>query len=77
MRENSENVIVQFFANGERYALRLWSHVPRVGDEVMLEARRESSAGRKIAFNVKRVVWGVEADTDPYQAVNVEIEQSN
>lgn len=73
----SDKVAVAFFLDGEKYAMRLWQHIPRVGDEVMLGAGRKAPAGEKIACIVKRVVWGVEAETDPvdFQAVNIEIER--
>lgn len=71
-----QNAVIAFFLDGERYALRQWSHVPRVGDEVMLGAGRDRP-GEKMACRVVRVVWGVEAETDPHnlQFINIEIER--
>jgi len=62
---------ITFFLKGEQYAMRTWWHVPRAGDEVMLHHK-----GKKIAFEVVRVVWGVESEQDElmdWQRVNIEI----
>jgi hypothetical protein len=52
-----EGILIQFFVDGQPYALRRWRSVPRRGDEVML---RDSATGAKVPFEVTRVVWGVE-----------------
>ncbi len=73
-------VQINFILDGRQWAGRLWFHVPRVGDEVMLgvgRAKRKLLADKdgKAPFGVVRVVWGVERDkSDPWQSVNVEIE---
>ncbi|MBO6901416.1 MAG: hypothetical protein JJ864_08720 [Rhizobiaceae bacterium] len=72
----SEKVSIRFFdAHGE-YAARYWSHVPRVGDEIMLSAGKRYGPDKsgKAAFIVVRVVWGVEGPDDHrVQCVNIEI----
>jgi len=62
---------IYFFLKKERYAMRVWWNVPRVGDEVMLNFK-----GKQKAFKVIRVVWGVESEAEygmGYQCANVEI----
>ena len=71
-----EKAHIRFFdAHGE-YAGRYWHHVPRAGDEVMLNAgkRYKADASGKAAFRVRRVVWGVEGPDDRIECANVEIE---
>ena len=71
---------IAFFVGNEKWAVRYWAAVPRVGDEVMLGAgkdRFEADPFGKAAFRVKRVVWGVEpldASINDRQDVNVEVE---
>lgn len=67
------NVHIQFFLDGESYAARMWNHVPRTGDEIMLNAPKGEEG--KIACRINRVVWGVEPDNqrDSWQSVNIEI----
>lgn len=69
-----KNIIVIFFLNDESYAMRVWAHVPRVGDEVMLHGRRNTPEENiKSPYKVTRVVWGIESDINQKQEVNVDI----
>jgi len=70
-----EKVEIRFFDDFGEYAGRFWSHVPRVGDEIMLNAgkRYEADSSGKTAFVVERVVWGVEGTRDRHQCVNIKI----
>jgi hypothetical protein len=77
--ERSPEVEIGFFVGQNKYAVRRWPSVPRVGDQVMLGAGKDypADAFGKAAFVVVRVVWGVEAvDAHRYdpQAVNIEVE---
>lgn len=69
-------VDIRIFLDGKPYAARYWHHVPRAGDEIMLQYPPKGPKGEKCAFIVKRIVWGVEgpreADRD-VQAVNIEV----
>lgn len=71
-----EMVEIRFFDGQSEYAARYWEHVPRAGDEIMLNAGKRYVADRsgKAAFIVKRVVWGVEGPNDRHQCVNIEVE---
>ncbi len=75
---SNDKVSIGFFDGQRKYAGRYWSLVPRVGDEVMLNAgeryAENADASGKAAFRVKRVVWGVEGPSDHCQCVNIEIE---
>lgn len=69
-------ISIRFFDRHGEYAGRFWHHVPRVGDEIMLNAgcRYVGDVHGKAAFSVKRVVWGVEGPSDHCECVNIEIE---
>lgn len=71
-----EKVSIRFFDDHGEYAARYWCHVPRAGDEIMLNAGQRYFADPhgKAAFRVKRVVWGVEGPNDRSECVNIEIE---
>lgn len=73
----TDKISIRFFDGHGEFAARYWTHVPRAGDEVMLGSGKRylnlaDSAG-KVAFTVKRVVWGVEGPNDRSLCVNIEI----
>ena len=49
-----KSVAIDIILDGQRYAYRTWSHVPRVGDVIQLR-------GGEVHLEVVRVVW---ADDD-------------
>lgn len=65
-------VSIDFFLDGRVYAHRYWFHVPRVGDEVNL---RDAESDGVMTCRVLRVVWGVEEQSSPCQAANIELER--
>jgi hypothetical protein len=77
----TDKIEVTFFLDGKAYGSRFWTHVPRVGDEVMLNIPRSAPATQRdvqrkqMVCNVCRVVWGVELDTALRQAVNIVVER--
>lgn len=74
--EREAKAYVRFFDPHGEYATRMWFHVPRVGDEIMLGAghRYYADAAGKAAFKVLRVVWGTEGERDRFECVNIELE---
>ena len=63
---------VYFFLDNQQYAYRTWTHIPSVGDEVMLGPDSD-----RTAYVVKRLVWGNEGGNmhEP-QRVNIEIKRA-
>jgi hypothetical protein len=55
---------IHFYFDKRHIATRLWYHVPRIGEEVLINNN---------TYHVKSVVWGVDAKEIPYQAVNIEV----
>lgn len=69
---------LRFFDRHGQYAVRFWNHIPRVGDEVILNAgkRYVPDGHGKAFFMVKRVVFGAESEEmENYrQTINIEIQ---
>lgn len=65
-------VKIIFILQGEKLVHRLWNHVPRFGDEVMIAT---GEAGKR-RFRVGLAVWGVEGPEEiaaGMQAVNLDV----
>ena len=73
MRE-SQYVSIDFYLENKLYAMRNWSGVPAIGQEVALRDPDRSKNDQDLfAFKVIRVIWGFETERDPLGATRVRI----
>lgn len=64
-----KDIVIKFFIGDRQYAQRIFSQVPRVGDEVVLRAAPDE-ARKSLVFQVLDCVWHYE-DSSPWVGLTV------